>query len=643
MYCRSCGNKLGDMDRFCQVCGTPTGYQEPPAAPAETSEIKEEIVFNPPYENKSHFAEEEPPFEAEEAPAAKKEEEDLQEFISEDEIEAHKQEKDTDSSEPLKNAEFAWNVHEFPGTTGAKKTEEIIFNWNMEDFNQPEEKEPEVKAFEEELFQEIRDESNRIKEQNIDRFFTFSKKNEEFQKLLDKEYEKFKMSSEPIESAAVPEETQFHEVTLDTEVPAEEPLKEAEPTVEEVIIPEAPEVAAKSEQVLEMARARAQFFGEELIRDNDSIKKKLEPIEHAEEPVVEQVEVPAFEQESKKEEEHFIEATETEEPIETEEPVETEEEGSNGPERVAAFTPLAIPTFPGVEEKEAEEKEEETEEEKETDGKHKRSVGQILLAIIAIILVIEILILGIRYFAPNSAAAEAIGNTQTEIFNTVSGWMGGINDLFSGNDSDEDAVKPDDSDKDNAGEEEQPPVEQPSDTDTPAPDPNPTADKNALVSSQLGNNRNIEQVKANEALIYQAGKDYGLVDINNSKPITNNIWQTPEKADPVYYDKSVVGTIIAFDSQWIDYVNGGSKSVLDLLKKDSEAYRKTANFSKIGKIKETFKLLEIGEIRQGSKGFYIWVHEELQITENGTTVNKKYNWVYYLEPVDGKMQIVNYF
>jgi hypothetical protein len=83
--------------------------------------------------------------------------------------------------------------------------------------------------------------------------------------------------------------------------------------------------------------------------------------------------------------------------------------------------------------------------------------------------------------------------------------------------------------------------------------------------------------------------------------------------------------------------------VLDLLKKDSEAYRKTLAFSKAGKIKESFKLLEIGEIRQGAKGFYIWVHEEIQITEKGTATDKKYNWIYYLEPSDNKMQIVNYF
>ena len=237
--------------------------------------------------------------------------------------------------------------------------------------------------------------------------------------------------------------------------------------------------------------------------------------------------------------------------------------------------------------------------------------------------------------------------------------MNGIKELFSGKDSDEGAITQDNGDQEtgnvgNVGKDEpksgegagsgtgseseaaSKPVVEP-------PDPNPTADKNVLVTSQLGNNTNIQQVKANDALAWQQGKNYGIADLNNSKPIENNVWQTPENGEPVYFDQSVVGTVIAFDSQWIDYVNSGNKNVLELLKKDSEAYRKTANFSRIGKIKETFKLLEIGEIRQGADGFYVWAHEEIQVTENGKATDKKFNWIYYLEPQDGKMKIVNYY
>lgn len=679
MYCRMCGNKTGDSDHYCQVCGTPTGYKESSAAPAETSEMKEEIVFNPPYENKAHFTEEDPPYAEVERSEPEEEEKDLKEFISENEIEAQKNEEDTINPEVVKDGEFAWNIYEFPGS---KKTEEIAFNWNMEDFNQAEPKEAEPTPFEEEFFQEIRDDSNRIKEQNIDRFFTFSRKNEEFQELLDKEYEKLNRNTEPEiqvkvvkESgipevvplqeihmdSVVPEEAQYREIPLDTEIPIEETVLNTEPVEEneaktepveieqeaELTIEDEPvqaEAAQKSEHLSEMAQemaqARALFFGEELIRDNESIKKKLVHDESGERPEsVKETGSEPEEESGTKPDEGVILA----DILKTEEP---EEEIDRRAESVAAAYSLAasekaieqehsaapIPGLIGEEEEEGE--------------NHKRSIGQILLIILAVILFIEIAILGIRYFAPESAASKAISNAQTQIFNTVSDWTDGIKDLFSGNDSNEDEDKTgDNEDKANPDQGEQSSGEESDDTvaENPAPDPNPIADKNALVSSQMGNNSNIGQVKANEALAYQTGKDYGLADINNSKPITNNIWQTPENDDPVYYDKSIVGTVIAFDSQWIDYVNGGSKSVLELLKKGSKAYQNAANFSKIGKIKETFKLLEIGEIRQGSKGFYVWVHEELQIVENGTATDRKYNWIYYLEPTDGKMQIVNYF
>jgi hypothetical protein len=657
-----CGKKIGDTDHFCQFCGASTGFAE---SSAKTSEIKEEIIFNPPYEDKS----------------PKTEEEELKEFISEEEIEEAQQEgvqtsEEEETPETAKNQEFAWNVYEFP--TEKKKTEDVEFNWNMEDYGQPEPMAPKEAALEEDLFQEIRDESNRIKEQNIDRFFTFSRKNEEFQELLDKEYEKFQMRGTPIketveeppkkeaaeepplqeihfeaenvEEPEIPEAAQYEEPALDTETPAEEdaqepdtiepeaqpeleaeepetqPELEAEepeaqpvPEAEEPEaqpVPEAEEPAEEpiSEQLSEMAKARAQYFGDDLIHDNESIRKKLTFGEPKKEDYIK---MPAV----------IAEA-------------EAEAEAEEDMKRTVPAAAVIVTS--GDEEDKEEPAQSEELAQTEEPEQRKRSAGQIVLAAIAIILVIEIAILGIRYFAPESGAATAIGNVQTGIFNTVTGWFDGDSGKKSESADDQEAL-PEDSEKTDQESVEQ---EEPTTDDiqnAPAADPNPMADKNALVASQMGNNKNIEQVKANDALAWQQYQNYGLSDINNSKPITNNIWQAPEAGDPVYYDRSVVGTVIAFDSQWIDYVNSGDKSVLSLMKKDSEAYRKSANYTKVGKIKETFKLLEIGEIRQGANGFYIWVHEEIGATENGKTSDMKYNWIYYLEPESGQMKIVNYY
>jgi hypothetical protein len=669
-----CGNKLGETDQYCQKCGASAGSAEAAGTAAENKEIKEEVVFNPPFESTSPFigAEEEEPAD-DDAVCPKGEAEDLGAFISERELEAANRKHDdkiapeaADLSVPEKNQEFTWNVHEFQGSK--KRTDNTEFNWNMEEFGQPE-AQPEAVAFERELFLEMREDAGKIREQNIDRFFTFSKKNEEFQELLDREYEKVKTRTAPgkmpkVElhiEALVPLEAVHSEAKLDPEVPAKaeaevipateavepvapeaEVVEPADPEIEvitpviEAVEPFIPEIevieskaeaetfepaatekeaAPKAEHLTEMAKARAQFFGEELVRDNDSIVKILTP-ESSDKGEIPEVEAP-----------EDTEDTEAETLKAAEEPAD-ELQGNTAFMNQEAH-------------EDAEDKETETHPQN-PQGK-RITVSQIALVIIAIVLAAEIGILGIRYFAPESAASDAIENVQTKVIRTVTGWF---ETKKKETDQTKDEVNQDNKDQttdEDSTQKDQTGAQEPADTPSvPTADPNPMADKNALVSSQLGYNANIEKVSANDALAWKSGTNYGLSDINSSVPITNNIWQAPETGDPVYYDKSIVGAVIAFDSQWIDYVNTGNKGVLDLLKKDSKAYQNTLAYKKAGKIKETFKLLEIGEIRQGSKGYYVWVHEEIQIAENGTTTNKKYNWIYCLEPVDGKMKIVNY-
>ena len=647
MYCRMCGKLLDDTDQHCKYCGTATGFQEIPAEPKQPME--EEVVFNPPYESEERhnsFL-----LKEEETQIEEKAEENLKEFISENEVEEQKRQAGAIDESTARNTEFSWNVHEFPQK---KKTEDVEFSWKLDEYGHQEQKAKDA-VFEEELFQEIRDEGNRIKESNIDRFFTFSKKNEEFQELLDKEYEKINRHPEivtraehkqaieagisqdgmqnkeaaPAEVVVVKEEVPEEisetvgtetdanpEVIIEVDSEIEEPEEVSDTDITEAEMPKEtdslPEsvlqvtiaATSKAEHLQEMAQARTSFFGEELIQDNETIKKKLGSSEAVEEKMQEK------EQTDTSDHEEANDLTAKSQESERKE-IETPHALANEEARVKAGS------------------------EKEKKNPH---IGMILLMIIGIILVFEIAILGIRYFAPNSEAADMINTTQAKLTGTVSGWFS-----ISDNDSGKDSINETEKQKDKEELSDAETQTQDAEANTPAPDKAPMADKAALVATQLGSNVNIQQVKANDTLAFQEGRDYGLADLNQSKPIANNIWMTPQGEDPVYYDRSIVGAIIAFDSQWIDYVSGTNKNILDLLKKDSGAYEKTVSYSKIGKVKEIFKLLEIGEIRQGSQGFYVWVHEEIQLTENGKTTDKKYNWVYYLEPVEGKMNIVNYF
>lgn len=675
MYCRKCGAKLGQEDQFCHVCGAPTGYREPPVSHPGSADNNEEIIFNPPYGNISHFSENDLRFAEEESPGPEGGEKG---FISKDEIKAQKNEtdaarvrekKETGKTGFLKDNEFVWNVHEFP--KDAQKTEDIEFNWNMDEYSRQEEKAAEAASFEEELFQEMEDEARRLREKNIDRFFTFSRKNEEFQKLLDREYEKFRTRSRSMMTGqftgeAAPEKAKeppaLHKTETEPaaaegapaavsetaeEAAVEEPAAEKaskepdgeatrpEPAEEETV-PETAAEATEGTPAAEAAEPAAKITEAEPAEESAPQEAEV-PEEPAEEPAAEIFGEPSGEI-------YEEPAADSGEASEYESEVNTGEEGpaEPEPEALSRLLNFSHEKYDKRGELESRITEAFAAVEEEDEQKHRRSVWPVLLMIIAIILAIEIVILGIRYFVPDSAAADAVNTAQTKIVQTVSGWSEGIKELFSGKDSDEGTKTPDDGtseDEPGPGEDGNEAVSKPG---SEPPDPNPAADKNALISSQLSNNANIHQVKANDALAWKQGRNYGITDLNKSKPIENNVWQTPVNGEPVYFDQAIVGTVIAFDSQWIDYVNDGNKNVLDLLKKDSEAYRKAANFSRIGKIKETFKLLEIGEIRQGADGFYLWAREEIQIAENGKVTDKKYNWIYYLEPEEGKMKIVNY-
>ncbi|MDD2215841.1 MAG: hypothetical protein PHE41_04640, partial [Eubacteriales bacterium] len=279
------------------------------------------------------------------------------------------------------------------------------------------------------------------------------------------------------------------------------------------------------------------------------------------------------------------------------------------------------------------------EEGEETDSEKKEKkgcIGKFILILIILILIAEIASLGIKYFWPESQAAAVVTDSQVKIVNTLTNWKDGIVRFFKGiGGVDDPAIE---NGVDGKDDPEAEPVDvslEGQEEDEPIP-----VD---LISSQMEHNKNIETIRANDTLVYIPDRDYKVADINSSKPIESNIWMTANDGKAMYFDQEIVGTLIAFDSQWIDYVNGESDQVIHLTQKGSKAYRNVTTFSKTGKVKQTFTLLEIGEIRKGENGYYIWTYEEIEEVSGGKTYNKTYHWIYQMKPIDDEMKIINYF
>jgi hypothetical protein len=220
MYCKNCGQKLSEGDKFCNACGQKiaSDVDNVIGQPANTGITGEKIAYGV-----EHFG------------ADAKDKTDS----------AAKPEGIPKPTSPTE--EFNWNIHTFPGQE-VTKTEEPEFNWvpvaattdapakepaadattfSPTELNweapaqtdeiwatQPSHPEPAPAKLEEELFGnlDLKADTTRKQAEEIDKFFTFNKKNEEFQSLLNKEYEKIKTGnvlSDELDKANVLSEERF--------------------------------------------------------------------------------------------------------------------------------------------------------------------------------------------------------------------------------------------------------------------------------------------------------------------------------------------------------------------------------------------------------------------------------------------------
>jgi len=700
MYCKICGTEINPTDLFCKVCGTKIEKTEPQEQPIESAESKheehEDFTWNI-YEFPKPRKTENIDFQWNLNALGEKEKEIKQEELSNNDKEISLQSLDI----KLKDEEkIEW---ELPKKEPVK--EDIIVS-SFKDLpgSRFKNKIPEEEIPEEENAMEI--ESSDVNDMD-DKFFTFSKKNEEFQQLLDREYEKIQKKN--LERPSL-KESQISTVMNDLESSNQE-INKSFLTQENLddtkridtkeikkisdysdkLSPDsfdrnientnlesemAVKLAAHASHLEEMMAARASFFEEE----PEEEKKDMPSILHSDRDtlvgpnteVLVTVEVKAngksetvtrqtismdpalISAEAKKEA-----SEEAKKDLDTDEGLKKNPSSEDILHIQTSDTEIVnqeqkekqdSDSVGECEQKEEDKGDEETPDLKNTlsqddltkfwqentfgmEEKKPFNKVKVALGIIAVILAAEIAALGIQYFFPKSSAAGAINHTQSKIIQVFAQAGEGIGKIFNLdeklNEKQEDDALSNQQEKKNETADE--------------PDPNPMSDKNALIESQTSRNKNIQVIAESQSRVFDSSHDYGIEDLNNSKPIDNNIWYTDEAGNTFYYDQSVVGTLIAFNSQWIDYVNNKDNSILELLKPNSKGYNKVVSFTKAGKITEVFESFSIGDIRQGSAGFYVFTEELIKKTENGKNYNIPNKWIYYLEPIDKKMMVVNYF
>lgn len=642
MYCKKCGKRLADGDKFCGNCGTKI----------DASEIN------------IGFAEEEP--------------------------------------KPKKNFDFGafnWDLDGYPDEDKAK-TEDVDFNWNTV-LEEKKRKDIEEKSFtetimtENELFDRIQSEDNakdaseisfnwelgsttrvekadrfksiipKVEEKaelnipvevsedheevkdlvdvdealaaglaaassprrSIDKFYTFNQKNEEFQALLDQEYERLRNRiREDSEAEAIiankEEKLEQARATWSKEA-LEEPVEEAEETVEVAEETEAP-VEAAVEAEVEVAEAEAVNDTEETeesqvteveteeapeteeaavasefeVEEAEETEEAEEVVQEAEEPAI-QEEACACETEEEvacdissedSEEACVVEAQAQVEEVAKAEEAETEDEHDDTEEAEAEETPSEPES--GNPPSDEEEKEEETrgdEDSKETklhysdifanddvhdsDSRDEQKTGRwkiIVLDIIIVILAIAVICSGILVFAKGSAPA-----------NKISQGISWVTEKFSGSS---------DKSKDDKKSEEK---------------AEKAKSMEDVVAEAKKNYVNIGKVQYDSKLKFDTSKDYGISELKNAKNFKDG-----EFSDGKLLSEAIVNLSLGYYSGLTDKVNSGSDDVLKLINEDSELYGHVKAIAE-GNEEQQIKNIKIGEIKNSGSNYYVI----LQITE----------------------------
>ncbi len=633
MYCKKCGKKLADGDRFCGNCGTKI----------DVSDIN------------IGFAEEE--------------------------------------TKPKKNFEFGafnWDLDGYPDEEKAK-TEDVDFNWNTV-LEEKKRKEIEEKSFtetimtENELFDRIGNENsakdaselsfnwelgsttrvdraNRFESiipkseekteldvpvevseghdeaqdivdvddalaaglaaassprKSIDKFYTFNQKNEEFQALLDQEYERLRnriredseaeaiiadkeekleqaratWSKEPLDEHNEEEPDPLEDIE-DTETEAKDEVGEETETAETDEV----ETEAETQSELDDAsEEEAEDVAEELEEsvtegETEDETAACEPEEesacepdsneaHDEEASSAASVEPETEDVVDNEPEDVAEA-ESEEIIDNSKELHAEEEISNAPE---SGNP------PSDEEKEKEEKS--GDEDSKAAKLHYRDIfadddvnggdpgdeqktGRwkiIVLDIVILILAIAVICSGILVFAKGSAPA-----------NKISQGISWVTEKFSGsNDSSKDKAT---NKSDNEGKQ--------------------TKSMEDVVAAAKKNYVNIGKAQYDSSLKFDKSKDYGISELKSAKKFKDG-----EFSEGKMLSEAIVNLSLGYYSGLTDKINSGSDDVLKLIDEDSELYGHVKAITE-GDEEHKIKEIKIGEIKGSDDKYYVI----MQVTE----------------------------
>ncbi|MDR0350158.1 MAG: hypothetical protein LBH64_01240 [Coriobacteriales bacterium] len=140
------------------------------------------------------------------------------------------------------------------------------------------------------------------------------------------------------------------------------------------------------------------------------------------------------------------------------------------------------------------------------------------------------------------------------------------------------------------------------------------ANTHALIQSQMDNNQTIAEIGYDSALTFARYPNLSTVNTSSLKPIENNLLKPAREPGEVnvLYDEQIVGRVLKFNSDLVDYLNEGDTAVFNSVVAGSSAAVKLDEFAKDASV--AFHRLALGEMRHIGQNYYLIARASYTLT-----------------------------
>ncbi len=234
-------------------------------------------------------------------------------------------------------------------------------------------------------------------------------------------------------------------------------------------------------------------------------------------------------------------------------------------------------------------------------SKKKGRFLKVVAVILCIFLIIELVLIGIQYFAPDTELAHKINSTYSRVISHLLPEKKG-----SEVDSGDAIVK------------------------------SQLAD---YISAEAGKYESIAEIYDNPNLKFGEQVDYELDGYDTAGTFTDSQWYTDDNGKGVTYGESLINGVVQYYASLMDYKNGKNEEIINLLSENSELKHKIADIDVKKDVSYAINSLEIGEVKSSEKGIYVIV--KIKFTDSESESETVETQIVFLKPENMAMKIDN--